>query len=183
MKSLLSLLLLCLSFQVVAKEVAGIALPNSLSQDNQTYVLNGAGVRSKFLMDLYVGSLYLTATTDTADKVLAQDKAIIRLDILSDLITSDKMRDAISDGFEAATDGKMDDAMKASIAAFMTLFEADIKPGDNFVLIASRDGVEAIKNDIPQPKVGDATFAKALLNIWLGEHPAQKSLKRDMLGH
>lgn len=142
MKSLLSLLLLCLSFQGVAKEVAGIALPDSLLQDNHAYVLNGAGVRSKFFMDLYVGSLYLTTTADTADKVMAQDKAIIRLDILSDLITSEKMRNAINEGFEAATDGKQDDAMKASIATFMTLFEADIKPGDNFVLIAGRDGVD-----------------------------------------
>lgn len=183
MKSLLSMLLLCLSFQGVAKEVAGIALPDSLLQDNHAYVLNGAGVRSKFFMDLYVGSLYLTTTADTADKVMAQDKAIIRLDILSDLITSEKMRNAINEGFEAATDGKQDDAMKASIATFMTLFEADIKPGDNFVLIAGRDGVEAIKNDVPQPKVGDATFAAALLKIWLGEHPAQKSLKQEMLGH
>ncbi|WP_372870530.1 chalcone isomerase family protein [Shewanella sp.] len=30
--------------------------------------------------------------------------------------------------------------------------------------------------------MGDTDFARALLNIWLGDKPAQKSLKQEMLG-
>lgn len=182
MKSVLALLLCVLPLFASAKEVSGVDLADSLTQDNQAYLLNGAGVRSKFFMDLYVGSLYLPARAQTSEQVLAQQNAIIQLDILSGLITSDKMRDAINEGFDAATKGKQDAAMKANIAAFMALFDAEIKPGDRFVLHTGNDGVIAVKNGVAGPKIGDADFAKALLNIWLGDKPAQKSLKQEMLG-
>ncbi|MGL5395016.1 MAG: chalcone isomerase family protein, partial [Shewanella sp.] len=42
-----------------AKEVSGVQVADSITLDAQTLQLNGAGVRSKFFMDLYVGSLYV----------------------------------------------------------------------------------------------------------------------------
>ncbi|MBT1444922.1 chalcone isomerase family protein [Shewanella sp. JM162201] len=182
MKYLLTFALAGLCFFASAKEVAGVDVPDNLSLNEQTYVLNGAGVRDKFFMDLYVGSLYLPAKANSLDAVLSQSSAIVRLDILSDLITSEKMRSAITEGFDAATAGKQDDAMKANIAAFMALFDSEIKPGDRFVLLASDAGVTAYKNDVAQPQIGDKAFAAALISIWLGDKPAQKSLKSQMLG-
>jgi len=42
-----------------AKEIEGINMPESLEVAKSKLILNGAGVRSKFFMDLYVGGLYL----------------------------------------------------------------------------------------------------------------------------
>ena len=53
-----------------AEEIGGINMPASLQAGQSTLMLNGAGVREKFFMDLYVGGLYLK-------KKLADPGAII----------------------------------------------------------------------------------------------------------
>jgi hypothetical protein len=88
-----------------AKMVSGINVPDSIVVNQQSLVLNGAGVRSKFFMDLYIGSLYLASVQSELEKVIEQPVAVIRLRITSEMITSDKMTDAIKDGFDEATDG------------------------------------------------------------------------------
>ncbi len=47
-----------LSFSVSAVELGGIEMPDSLQVDGQELLLNGAGIRSKFVFDLYVIGLY-----------------------------------------------------------------------------------------------------------------------------
>ena len=45
---------------VLAKQIGGIEMPNNLKIDNSELILNGAGLREKWFLDLYVGGLYLT---------------------------------------------------------------------------------------------------------------------------
>jgi len=42
-----------------AKDVAGVKVPDSVSVNNQTLALNGAGIRKKLFIKVYVGALYL----------------------------------------------------------------------------------------------------------------------------
>ena len=44
------------------------------------------------------------------------------------------------------------------------------------------DGVRVIKNGKLGDTIGDRAFKEALFGIWLGDEPAQGSLKDDMLG-
>ncbi|WP_281213357.1 chalcone isomerase family protein [Shewanella insulae] len=185
MKSLLRQLLLITavsSAPVAAKNLADVSLADEIALSEQALQLNGAGIRSKFFMDLYVGSLYTQGPSQTLDSVLNAPRVAIRLNIVSGMITSEKMQDAIIDGFEDATDGQSQ-TIQPQIDAFMALFSAPIAQGDQFTLEAIKDlGVTAYKNGEKQATVEDEAFRKALLKIWLGDKPAQKSLKRAMLG-
>jgi hypothetical protein len=166
-----------------AKTVSGVDVQETITIQSQDLVLNGAGVRSKFFMDLYVGSLYLPTSQDSLATVLEQSVAVIRLNITSGMITSDKMIDAINDGFDSATNGDTS-TLKAEISQFMGLFNAEIKQGDQFTFVLTKDdGVTSFKNDKPQGEVKGELFRQALIKIWLGDEPAQDSLKQSLLGH
>ena len=165
-----------------AKTVSGVDVQEVLMIQSKELVLNGAGVRSKFFMDLYVGSLYLPTPQDNLTAVLEQSVAVIRLNITSGMITSDKMVDAISEGFDAATNDDTS-SIKAEISQFMGLFNAEIKQGDQFSFVLTKnEGVTSFKNEQPQGEVKGELFRQALIKIWLGDAPAQNSLKQSLLG-
>lgn len=165
-----------------AKDIAGIQIADTIELENQPLQLNGAGVRSKFFMDLYIGSLYVPSQLSSTDAVLQAPVAVIRLNITSDMITADKMRDAITEGFELATADNTAD-IQAQIDTFMGLFSEEIKLGDEFTFATSKvQGVTAFKNGKKQATIEGEIFRQALLKIWLGDEPAQKSLKEAMLG-
>jgi len=117
-----------LSFSVnAAQEVSGVSVPDNVSLEGTSLHYQGAGVRSKFFIDLYVGSLF----TQKADKnvIKSQDVSAIRLNIISGLITSEKMISAINDGFDGATAGNTA-PISAEIAEFIGVFSEEIVKGD-----------------------------------------------------
>ena len=185
MKYLSPLLLatsMLLSSSLQAKEVSGVQLDDSITLEDQALVLNGAGVRSKFFIDLYVGSLYVPSQLDNAQAALDAPSVAVRLNITSGMITADKMKDAITEGFDDATDGNTT-PIAAKIEQFMGLFSAEIIEGDQFTLLADKaTGVTAYKNGQAQATIAGEDFRQALLKIWLGKAPAQDSLKEAMLG-
>ncbi|QSX32751.1 chalcone isomerase family protein [Shewanella avicenniae] len=185
MKKLVVFAVFCLSmfsFTSSARELADTQVVENLTLEGlPNLVLNGAGVRSKFFMDLYVGGLYLPGKTKSLTEVFEADYAAINLTIISGMITSEKMESAIREGFEDATHGN-EAPIHDEIEQFIGLFKAEIKVGDQFLLVFAKDkGVTAYKNGEPQATVGNEQFRTALLNIWLGDKPAQKSLKKAML--
>jgi hypothetical protein len=177
-------LLLFSSFSAfsVAKDMAGVHIEEAYNTSSSSLVLNGSGVRSKFFMDLYVASLYLPKTETDTQAILDSPALAIQLDILSSMITSEKMNAAINEGFDKATNGQTQ-VIGSAITRFMASFDAPIKVGDRFVFEIKKDsGVNSIKNGIPQSEIQDELFRRALINIWLGDEPAQGSLKDAMLG-
>ncbi|NMH65523.1 chalcone isomerase family protein [Shewanella salipaludis] len=175
-------LILSLPTGVMAKNIADVDVADTLDLGAQRLQLNGAGVRSKFFIDLYVGSLYLPQAETETEQVLEAPLAVIRLNITSGMISSQKMQAAIIEGFDKATHEDTGE-IEAQIASFMALFGDEIKEGDQFTLAADKQlGVTAYKNGAPQATIAGDAFRRALLKIWLGDEPAQKSLKQAMLG-
>ncbi|MDK2770810.1 MAG: chalcone isomerase family protein [Flavobacterium sp.] len=113
------LLLISTVYSVNAqKVVSGVKLNNTLVVEGNDLVLNGAGTREKMWIDLYVGSLYLPKkSSNAADIMGSADAAAIKLDIVSGMITSEKMINAVNEGFENATGGKTA-PLKAKIEKF-----------------------------------------------------------------
>ncbi|USD36850.1 MULTISPECIES: chalcone isomerase family protein [Ferrimonas] len=168
---------------VAATDIAGVKVNDQIQLQGKPLTLSGAGIRSKFFMDLYVGSLYSAATGVDADSVIHGEHAsAIRLNIVSGLITSDKMIDTIEEGFENAA-GDDFDALKPQIDRFIAVFNDKIVEGDQFTLLSLPGvGVEAYKNGQLLTLVEGERFRQALLGIWLGNKPADKDLKQEMLG-
>ena len=160
-------------------KISDINMPDSL-QNN--LVLNGAGIRSKFFFDLYVGGLYLKQKNkDSLEIINSNEPMAIRLHITSSLITSKKMQDATMEGFENSTNKKME-AIKNKISQFIDVFKEEIKDGDIYDFIYKNNAITIYKNSKPITTIKGLKFKKALFGIWLCDKPAQKSLKKKMLG-
>lgn len=172
-----------LSAPALALTVEGIDIPETYKADSTELALNGAGTRSKFFMDLYIGSLYVPQAQQDGNAVIEADEPqAITLHIISGMITSDRMTEATMEGFEASTGGDMA-PVQAEIDQFMSVFKEEIKEGDVFELVyVPGEGVKVLKNGEQKDTVGDLEFKKALFGIWLSDEPAQKSLKKKMLG-
>ncbi len=183
------LLALCFSIIILsaslcqAKEIAGVSMPDTLQADGQGLVLNGAGVRTKFFMDMYVGGLYLKQKESNAEKILAADAPMaLRLHIISGLITSEKMEAATREGFANAAGGALA-PLADRIERFIAVFREKINKEDIFEFAyAPGAGTKISKNGKLKATIPGADFKKALFGIWLCAKPAQESLKGQMLG-
>jgi hypothetical protein len=146
-------------------------------------VLNGAGVRTKFFIELYVGGLYLVQENHDAGKIIEADEPMaIRLHIVSSKITSKKMEKATREGFVKATGGNVA-PIQSQIENFISVFRDKINENDVYDLVYLPDkGVEVYKNAKYSSVTPGLYFKQALFGIWLSEKPAQKSLKKKMLG-
>ena len=112
----------------------------------------------------------------------SKEGAAIKLNIVSGLITSDKMISAINEGFENAT-GKKTAPLKAKIDKFKGFFKEEIKKGDVFIIMnVPNEGIVVYKNGIKKGSIDGHDFKKAMFGIWLCDKPADKDLKDDMLG-
>ena len=164
-------------------EVGGVNLPNSESFQGQTLNLNGAGVREKLWIDLYAGGLYLTNKSSDASAIISADEPMsIKLHIVSKLITSEKMMEAVNEGFESSTRGNTK-PIASKIKKFQEFFMEEITRDDVFdIVYVPSKGVVAYKNDKELGVIEGIDFKKALFGIWLSNDPADDDLKEAMLG-
>jgi hypothetical protein len=74
-------------------------------------------------------------------------------------------------------------AMQPKIDQFLMSFKEQIQEGDLFeMLYLPSSGVVISKNGKPLNTIEGLEFKAALFGIWLGKKPAQKSLRKEMLG-
>lgn len=185
MKKIVLVLIVCMGIGVISAqtEVGGVNLPNSETYQGETLSLNGAGVREKLWIDLYAGGLYLAnKSSDAAVIVSANEAMSIKLHIVSKLITSDKMIDAVNEGFENSTGGNTK-PIASEIEKFRSFFMEEIKKNDVFdIVFIPNSGVTAYKNDQELGTIEGMDFKKAVFGIWLSNRPADDDLKEAMLG-
>lgn len=172
------------SAQGQTTEIADVDFKNSISIKGHTLNLNGGGVREKLWIDLYVGALYLTNKSSNGAEIMKADKAMnIRLHIVSGLITSEKMTDAVEEGFEKSTDGNQE-KFRTQINAFKKAFSEEIKEDDEYdIAWVPGTGVVIFKNGKEHSTIkAGVDFKAALFGIWLCDDPADEDLKEGMLG-
>lgn len=165
------------------KTIEGVTLPKQITIEGETLELNGGGLREKLWFNLYVGGLYLGEKSSDAKSIINADKTMaIHLEVTSKLINSDNMSEAIKDGFEKSTNGDPDQFAE-QIPALINAFKDDIVLKDQFdIAYNPKVGVIVSKNGKQLTTIRGFEFKKALFAIWLGEKPADKNLKKDMLG-
>ncbi|MGM0570778.1 chalcone isomerase family protein [Marinobacter sp.] len=166
-----------------AAEVNGVDVRDSLDARGQQLALNGAGVRSRFFIKLYVAALYLPEESSDSKAILAADEPqAIALHVTSGRINSDNMTEATLEGFEKSTGGNLA-PIQREVDQLLRVFADEIREGDVFDLVyVPGEGVQVIKNGELGDTIGDRAFKEALFGIWIGDEPAQGSLKDDMLG-
>jgi hypothetical protein len=167
-----------------AKEVAGVRVPDSVRLGPAAELaLNGAGVRSRFFVKVYVGALYLPAPGRDAAAILRHTGPVaMHLHFLHSEVSQDKLRAAWSDGFSANLAPAELAALGERIARFNALFRS-VRRGEVVRLeYLPGAGTKVAIEDDERGTVEGEDFMQAWLRIWLGEQPADAALKRALLG-
>jgi len=180
---LLGTLLTVLPSGAQAREIEGVQLDESVTQAGQVLQLNGAGVRSKFFFDIYVGALYLPARQRHADDILRQPApARVAMHILYAEVAAQRLVHGWQVGFEKNQDGAHMQGLQARLRAFNAMF-GDAHRGDVLLFELAVDGsTRVLINGRERGRLPGVDFQRALLAVWLGDHPADAALKEAMLG-
>lgn len=181
MRTLAAVLALSLSLPVLARDVAGVQVPDSVTVGGKALLLNGAGLRSKLFIKVYVGALYLEQRSSDPAAIVAADAAWQVAMTFKRDVDKASVLGAFKDGFE--NNSKADAPKLVPALARIDAVMKDLKSGDVLV-IAYTPGAGST---ITAPGGGTVTiegkpFADALLRNWLGEKPADGDLKSGMLG-
>ncbi|MDY0310330.1 MAG: chalcone isomerase family protein, partial [Castellaniella sp.] len=109
---------LCAAPPALALTVANVDVPEQLSVAGQNLVLNGAGLRQRFVFHVYVAALYRQQPTQDAETILnSAEPQMLRLTLLRD-INSKALTDALNDGLKAnCTEAELQD-MAGTLAHF-----------------------------------------------------------------
>jgi Chalcone isomerase-like len=166
--------------------VEGVNIPEKISLDTNSLILNGTGVRNKFHLKVYVAALYLPSKSNSAEEILNKNEPqAIVLHITSILMTSGNMSKYISEGFYRSTGGKTAPIQKQIDLALSIFNSEPVSKYDKFEMfyLPEENGVKAYKNGkflsfIP----GGLEFKKAMLGIWLSNDPVDEDLKTGILG-
>jgi len=187
---LLSLVLLCLSLNAVALEIAGVKVPEKIQLGEQSFGLNGAGSRYMAgIIDVYVIALYLPEQKHTVAGVLdAQISKNVTIWFLTPLgvkVTSEQLLDAthklMSENMDAEELKKLGPSWKQFAAFFDSIKE--FKKSDRLsVDYQAASGMQISMNGKVLGRIAGSEFMRAFLLVWLGEQPAQLDLKGKLLG-
>ena len=171
-----------MSVSAMAVNIAGVEVKENIVIAEKKMVLNGAGIRNKFFFKLYIGSLYLPERTMDAKAIVkGKENMTIELNIVSKLITSGKLKEALDEGFATVEPEKMK-LIKNKIETFTRVFEEKIVKGDVFTFNYADGGVKTYKNGRYLITVEGQDFKEALFGIWLGKRAIDEQLKKNMLG-
>lgn len=175
-----SVLLFCGSAKAI--EVAGVTLDESITVGEQSIPLRGAGIRKKLFIKLYVGSLYTNETGSAADVIASDAPMAIQLNLISNLLTREKMVDALMEGFDKSTGGKLA-PIQDSIDQLIGVLPEKFAYGTSMALVHEPGvGTHLMEGDTSISVIQGLAFKQALFGIWLSDSPAQASLKKAMLG-
>lgn len=169
-----------------AVEVAGVQVADTIKLGGVDLVLNGAGTRTRAIFKVYVGALYVPEKKTSAADVLAlKGPKRIALHVVRDL-SAEQLGGALTDGLAA-------NLSEAELTRFKTQIE-DLKATMEAVGAAREKTVVTIDflpdagtrvslNGAPRGKpIAGEDFFRALMKIWLGDKPVDRSLKAALLG-
>lgn len=165
-----------------AQEIEGVHVPQQVTVQDTTLMLNGAGVRWKFFVKAYVGALYLSEPTRIPREAIeTPGPKCVRLVLLRD-VDAASMVDELLTRFRA----------NASDEAYLQLQERidhlngalpDMRTGDVVRLdLADSERTDFWVNDALVASFIGEDFQAAVLRLWLGDRPADEQLKQALLG-
>jgi hypothetical protein len=185
MKKIILFLMLSISAQSYALEIADVLLDEKVQLDKYQLVLNGAGVRKKFLIKAYIGSLYLGEKTHSADAVLADTGAKRMSYIMLRDVTGKQVLDRINEAIVANNNEEEMKALEVRFNLFEKIFLSvhEIKKGDIIYMdYIPGTGTRVSVNNAVKGIIEGADFYRSLLKTWVGKKPIQASLKKNVLG-
>lgn len=182
---LFSALLAAGAGSLAGQNVGGVDFASTVPAVGQALQLQGAGLRTRFGFKVYAMGLYLQQPgQDAAAIVAAHGEKRIRIVLLRDLEAA-QFADAMVDGLRKNHDREALAALQPAVDRLLgALREIGAAPkGSEIHLdqLANGDTRLSVDGSARGGDIADAALYPALLRIWLGEHPADRSLKDAIL--
>ena len=179
---------LILSFGALAAQidVAGVKLEDTVDINGSKLQLNGAGVRYKTVLKVYVAALYLGKKVATPEEFFAATgPKRIRITMLRD-IDSNELGKAFTRGFEENAPRSEMTKLIPGLVRMGQVFadQKKLLAGETFTndWIPGVGTVITVKGKVQGEPFKEAEFYHAMMQIWLGSIPADWQLKDALLG-
>lgn len=180
-------LLLIGALALSAVEMGGVNLPATVNVKGKELVLNGAGIRKKLGMNIYVQGLYLSQKSKDGQAIInADEPMMIRLAVVSGIITTKMFIETTIEAYDESTNGNPAPIQK-EIDSFMKAFASGVNKGDVYDIVYTPGvGIEVFKNGatISPVCVKGMPIKKATFGIWIGprKEKALQTLRLNLLG-
>lgn len=170
---------------ISARTVADIDVPETVTQTGQAgeLLLNGAGIRKKFFINIYVAGLYLVKKTSDVGTIASMESANrISMHFVYSEVSKKKMDDAWQQGFEDNNPAGELARLLDRLKQFQALFR-DMHKGDQvWIDYLPGKGTFVSINGEETGHIPGRDFNTALLRVWLGPNPVTDDLKSGLLG-
>lgn len=169
-----------------AAEVSGIKLAERTSVGASHLVLNGAGLRKRAFFRVYVAALYLTDKRTSTQGVLAlggpKRVSITLMRNLSARELVDALQNGIRDNSSAAEQQAVKGRIDGLVANLLAVQEG--RRGDVITVDwIPVTGTQVLLNgEVKGHAIPGEDLYRALLKVWLGDHPTSTGLKKALLG-
>ncbi|WP_374316694.1 chalcone isomerase family protein [Aquabacterium sp.] len=167
-------------------DIAGVKYEPTITLGGQKLVLNGAGIRYKFILKIYALGLYLPKKADTMEEVIQMEgPKRLQLVPLRDLST-DSFGRLVTKGIQ--TNASREEFVKIlpDITRIGQLFSSfhKMEEGDALVMdwIPGTGMIATYKGQVQGDPFKHPEFFHTILKIWLGSAPPDNSLKEALLG-
>jgi hypothetical protein len=181
-KLVAALLALAVALPAHARKVGGVEFPDTVEVGGTTLKLNGAGVRKRFVIQVYAGGLYVAEPSRDAEALVAADgPKRVRMVFLRE-VTKAQIMDAYRDGFRANSGGPGLEALLEKLSRIEPAVPNMRKGAEMFVTYVPGEGTTVAAAGGGKVTVEGKDFADALFRNWLGPKPADADLKRALLG-
>jgi hypothetical protein len=175
------LLLMTSTLDLHAASLAGVTLPDTQQVGSTTLVLNGLGLRTEYMVKVYVAGLYLQQKSSDANAIINADapKRIVMQFVHG--ASKSQMTNAFNQSFKDNTPDAMK-TMKTEIDQMLGALDA-VKVGDQMVYTyIPGTGTTFALNGQQKLTIANPAFGPVLFSVWLGPKPPTASLKKGMLG-
>lgn len=146
-------------------------------------VLQGAGIRSKFVVDVYVGGLYLEQKIKSRTEALNLPGAKRMYMGFLRTVSGEKIKSSWYEGIRKNNDYNLVSTNKKTIDNFVEFFNQGVKKGDIiFIDNIPEEGVAVTINGVLVGVIKNNDFFKILLATWMGNKPPGKKFQKQLLG-
>ena len=177
-KKLVTYILLAVGLFMVST-ISMAEVPQTIEYKENELVLNGQGTRIIFFMKVYEGSLYLKNKSADAEQIINENAPMaIRIDVISEMVSADAMKKALSEGLEKSTNNNTS-SISNELKQLSSAFNTVVSSGDFYEFIfIPETGIHVLKNNEQVQLIPGLEFKKAFFGIFLSENPIQKKLKK-----
>jgi len=181
------LLFLMLAPPAWSLTIKGVDIPDVIpARDSRPeLVLNGAALRTQYLLvNTYIGELYLEKPMQSAEAIFADDghKRMV-FHVLMKRISARRVANALYEALQLNITKEEQQALESEIQTMISMFEGRIKAGEKGEIdyipgLGTRVRISGKDKGIIPGKA----FFNALLSVWIGENPINRTFKEGILG-